>query len=91
MAGCWECRGGGGEGGLLGGRYARTDAQPPPRTATVTHVQPPARLAQTVLDAAGVLEGLKKFKYLDDKGKDQGINVSERSWVLGGWAAVPAG
>lgn len=30
---------------------------------------------QTILDACGVIEGRKGFKYLDEKGKDQGINV----------------
>ncbi|KAI7841265.1 hypothetical protein COHA_005038 [Chlorella ohadii] len=39
-------------------------------------------VVQTILDACGVIEGLKGFKYLDDKGKDQGINVSNRAKEL---------
>lgn len=33
-------------------------------------------VVQTILDAAGVVNGLKQFKYLDEKMKDHGINVS---------------
>ena len=42
-------------------------------------------VVQVILEAAqgGVLEGLKQFKYLDEKNKDQGINVS------GGGTAQP--
>ncbi len=57
-----------------------TDACTP---AHAPHPPCPARprlslpsVSQTILDACGVIEGLKGFKYLDDKGKDQGINVS---------------
>ena len=37
-------------------------------------------VVQVILEAAqgGVLEGLKQFKYLDEKNKDQGINVGGR-------------
>ncbi|PRW59868.1 ENTH-domain-containing [Chlorella sorokiniana] len=39
-------------------------------------------VVQTIIDACGVIEGLKQFKYLDEKGKDQGINVSNRAKEL---------
>lgn len=39
--------------------------------------------AQTILDACGVIEVLKQFKYLDEKGKDQGINVRPGAAVMG--------
>lgn len=32
-------------------------------------------VVQTILDASGVIEGLKQFKYLDEMNKDHGINV----------------
>ena len=35
----------------------------------------PQHVVQTVIDGAGAVEGLRGFKYLDERGKDQGINV----------------
>ncbi|KAL4431321.1 hypothetical protein ABPG75_006577 [Micractinium tetrahymenae] len=39
-------------------------------------------VVQTIIDAIGVLEGLKQFKFMDEKNKDQGINVSNRAKEL---------
>ncbi|EFN51012.1 hypothetical protein CHLNCDRAFT_13992, partial [Chlorella variabilis] len=39
-------------------------------------------VVQTILDASGVIEGLKQFKYLDEMNKDHGINVSNRAKEL---------
>ncbi|KAL4438472.1 hypothetical protein ABPG77_000120 [Micractinium sp. CCAP 211/92] len=39
-------------------------------------------VVQTIIDAMGVIEGLKQFKFLDEKNKDQGINVSNRAKEL---------
>lgn len=58
--------------------------QQPPCDSLLPCTSPPHMLpAQTILDACGVIEGLKQFKYLDEKGKDQGINVRPGAAVLG--------